>query len=266
MFVVSDIIVSVIIMELFKNITVTDIKAPVTVFSEKGRIDSTRCRRYYGISLCIDGQITYTMNGKKYVSDKTNCVLLPKGGAYTLRGDKEGLFPVINFDCTGLCCDEIMLIPLNDPQKCLNDYEMIKKLFSSGKSRLKVYSMFYELLNKISAPKRSEKSILSPLNSYIESNFGDSTLSNTELADKLGISEVYLRKLFISEYGTTPKQYILNFRISKAKEMLTDTNLTVTQISERCGFSSLYHFCRAFKDKTGITPTQYAENNKIYKI
>ena len=35
---------------------------------------------------------------------------------------------------------------------------------------------------------------------------------------------------------------------------------------EECGFSSVYHFCRAFKNKTGMTPTEYANLNKIYQI
>lgn len=47
------------------------------------------------------GQITYTQNGEKYISDKDNAIILPKGKSYSLKGDKTGIFPIVNFDCVG---------------------------------------------------------------------------------------------------------------------------------------------------------------------
>ena len=75
-----------------------------------------------------------------------------------------------------------------------------------------------------------------------------------------------MRKLFLSYYHITPKQYVLDIRIRKAKQLLCDTPFSVTAIAEECGFSSVYHFCRVFKEKTGFTPTEYANLNKIYQI
>lgn len=91
-------------------------------------------------------------------------------------------------------------------------------------------------------------------------------LSNTALAKTLGISEVYFRKLFFKRYNISPKQYILDFRIQKAKQMLVETPYTVLSISESCGFSTPNHFCRTFKQHTGLTPTQYALQNCVYEI
>ena len=100
----------------------------------------------------------------------------------------------------------------------------------------------------------------------IQALFKRSGLSKAALAKKAGISEVYLRKLFLTYYKITPKQYILDIRLSKAKQLLVDTAFTVTDIARECGFASLYHFCRCFKKKTGTTPTEYAKNNRIYQI
>ena len=69
-------------------------------------------RQSYGLSLCISGQITYTMNGENYISDQNKAVLLPKGGTYSLHGDKEGFFPVVNFKCENFNCDEIVVVSL----------------------------------------------------------------------------------------------------------------------------------------------------------
>ena len=252
-------------MKMFEALTVTHIDGLITVFSQKGREAVMTDRPFYGISLCIDGQITYTMDGQTYVSHKGNAVLLPKGGTYSLHGDKSGLFPVINFDCTGLSCDRIRIIPLHHPQECLQDFEAMQNLFPSPENRLKLLGVFYGLLDLVSAGQAREH-ILSPVPDYLEAHFADPTLSNEALARHFGISEVYFRKLFLAKYGMTPKQYILNFRMQKAKQLLTSTHLTVTEIAEACGFSSLYHFCRIFKEKTGMTPTQYAKSNKVYHI
>ncbi len=54
-----------------------------------------------------------------------------------------------------------------------------------------------------------------------------------------------------------------------ATEIVIGTEIegyTVTAIAQECGFSSVYHFCRCFKQSTGKTPTQYALENKIYQI
>ena len=83
---------------MLNHIVVTDIETPVVVRSEKGKNFQMKNRRSFGLSLCVSGQITYTMNGKSYKSKPGNVVLLPQGGTYYLYGDKEGLFPVVNLN------------------------------------------------------------------------------------------------------------------------------------------------------------------------
>ena len=248
------------------NIIVTDIQQPFIVHSEKGRIFQMKNRHSYGLSLCLSGQITYTMNEKKFIADPSNIVILPQGGEYILSGDKEGIFPVINFKCENFNYDEIIVIPLENPQACIKDFETLKDLFLHNGNHHKIYSTFYELLDKVSSASTKKKSPLDSVIKYISENIHSPELSNTYLARKNGISEVYLRKLFSVHYNITPKQYILDIRIRKAKQMLCDTPFSVTTIAEECGFSNVYHFCRSFKQRTGLTPTQYATNNKVLKI
>ena len=122
------------------------------------------------------------------------------------------------------------------------------------------------MLDKVSFANSQKQNPLDPIIKYIAENIQSPELSNTCLARQLGISEVYLRKLFSVHYKITPKQYVLDIRIRKAKQMLRDTPLTVAAIAEACGFASVYHFCREFKQRTGLTPTQYAVNNRVFKI
>jgi len=101
---------------------------------------------------------------------------------------------------------------------------------------------------------------------YIDKSFQNPALSVSLIAEKFGISEVYLRKLFLSNLGQTPKQYILDLRIKTAKSLLTNSSKSVTQISEECGFSSVYHFCRIFKSKTNMTPLEYSGKYTVFTI
>lgn len=247
-----------------KNITVTDVLCTFTVNSISGEKETISNRRSYGLSFCIDGQITYTHNGKKVISNKSCAIILPKNQTYFLERNKKGIFPVINFDCVEPLCDTVISIPIENPEQYIKDFELIKKFIILKENRLKCISIFYGILHKLS--QSNKIGILSPAINYIENNFSDPTLNNLKLASLCGISEVYLRKLFLKSFSTTPKQFIIDIRINKAKQMLTDANLKISAISEECGFSSPYHFCRLFKEKEGLTPTEYMKANHIYKI
>lgn len=253
-------------MDKFKNIIITKVYTPLIVHSEKGRKFKMNNRENFGLTLCSDGQITYKMNGKKFISTKDTAIILPQGASYSLSGDKDGLFPVINFECEGLMCNEIIIIPLVNPQTCINLFASIKKQSSNEENYFQVFSLFYKLLNEIFANDEVHHRSLVPAIEFIEQNISCTNLSNQDIANHLKISEVYLRKLFVQHLKTTPKQYILEYRIREAKRLLTDTPFTVTAIAEKCGFSSVYHFCRVFKQRTGITPMQYSINNKMFKI
>ena len=253
-------------MDIFNDIVVTNLFAQTVVHAEKGRSFHMSKRKTYGLSFCIRGQITYTMNEKAYVAVPGVAVLLPKGGTYTLSGDKEGIFPLINFDAENFDCKEIAILSLSDPAACLQKFDLLRDLSLRKEHRLKQYSIFYDILSLISPEKKQKSTILEPALRHIDENLHRTDLSNTSLAQQLGISEVYLRKLFATHCGRSPKQYILDVRIQKAKKMLLDTPYTVTTISELCGFTSLYHFCRIFKQRTGFSPTQFSSINRVYHI
>ena len=251
---------------MFKNIIVTEIQKPFTVFSQKGRTDCTENRLYYGLSFCLDGQITYNYNGQKIVSNKNNAVIIPQGSTYSLHGDKEGLFPLINFKAQNFSCDSFIVIPLDEPMRHINNYNKLSDYFLREDKYLEIFSLFYHILERLNLEESHTQNPLYPVINYLEKNISNTEINNSFLAGKLGISEVYLRKLFSQHYGTTPKQFIIDMRIQKAKSLLTNGTHTITAVSEECGFSSLYHFCRAFKEKTGMTPTEYAKDSKIYQI
>ena len=87
-------------------------------------------------------------------------------------------------------------------------------------------------------------------------------MKNSDISDSVGISEVYMRKLFVKHLNTSIKEYVRCRRIDLARAMLNDTAKSVTEIADECGYSGIYHFCRSFKANIGVTPGEYRENNR----
>ena len=247
------------------QITITEICGIFTVFSPKGRAVQIQNRSCYGLSFCSEGKITYTITGKQVVSDKDHVVILPKGQSYSLYGDKTGTFPVINFLCMDFLCDEILSLPIQHADAYIKDFEKIKALSLFEENRAKIMCVFYDMLHRLSL-ENPLHSCLAPAIRHLESNYWNPRLTNAELAEKCNISEVYFRKIFADTYKLTPKQYIIDIRINKAKQLLAENRLKIAAIAELCGFSNPYHFCRLFKEKTGFTPTEYIKQNDIPAI
>jgi len=84
----------------------------------------------------------------------------------------------------------------------------------------------------------------------------------THLADRLGITERYLRQLFVDEVGLSPKSYSLYQQCLLAKKLLHDTSLPVTDVAMACGFNSIRRFNDCFKQQFSLTPSQIRKQQK----
>lgn len=82
-------------------------------------------------------------------------------------------------------------------------------------------------------------------------------LDLNEIAQKVGVSQFHLHRMFKKKTGDTPRIYLGNVRIEKAKELFVTTNLSITEIGFRTGFQSVSGFYRAFKRETGMTPNRF---------
>ena len=83
-----------------------------------------------------------------------------------------------------------------------------------------------------------------------------------EISRKLDMTPEYLGTLFHRETGTTFSNYVKNYRISKAKELLVGTNLKLYEVAEKVGYSDPKYFSRVFKEITGQLPVEYRRNVK----
>lgn len=92
--------------------------------------------------------------------------------------------------------------------------------------------------------------------SFVQENY-ESDLSLAELAQVAGMSTFHFAREFKRTTGTTPHQYLLKFRVDRAKELLSDSQLPLVEVGFRSGFSHQSHFSRLFRKLTGTTPQSY---------
>ena len=146
-------------------------------------------------------------------------------------------------------------------------YSLGQKCDSLSKSRYAAsMSLLYQIYAKVLGDITNDYTPLSvrdkvnELCIYIRNNITDAGLSVAQIAKHANISEVHLRRLFQAVNGCSPSKYITNARILHAKSLMEDPKLTLQEIAEQSGYSSFTYFSTAFKNATGITPSQYRDN------
>lgn len=241
---------------MWDKITVTDISDVCTVFQPKGRRLTIERRAWYGLTFSAGGVITYTHNGQEFVSDSAHAVLLPKGQTYRLRCDRAGSFPVINFLTAEPIGDKFLSMPIGNSDAFLHKYDELLRAFCSD-NRAKAMSLLYEILHLLHIESVPQNPRLREVAEFMRENFSDSDLSNARLAAMAGVSEVHFRTLFKEVYGQTPHRYLTGVRMTAAKRLLAEQDIEIGRVAEACGFSGVYHFCRAFKNAENLTPTEY---------
>ncbi|MBC8539222.1 response regulator [Christensenellaceae bacterium NSJ-63] len=110
--------------------------------------------------------------------------------------------------------------------------------------------------------KKGYSYLVSEILDYIEHYF---TKLNTlgDIASQCGVSVEHMCRVFKSETGMTCNTYVNMLRLKKAEELLTDTNLKISEIAELVGYGNISYFSRVFKDKYGMNPFSY--RNEISK-
>lgn len=78
-----------------------------------------------------------------------------------------------------------------------------------------------------------------------------------EIVELVHYNKTSLLQRFKEVYGTTPRNYIIQIRLQKAKELLADTDYSISEISDQVGFASVHYFSRFFKEKENYSPLEY---------
>lgn len=98
--------------------------------------------------------------------------------------------------------------------------------------------------------------------SFIEQNF-QNDISVEDIASTCGLNRSYFGKIFKNAVGKSPQEFLLNYRMIKACELLKLTQLSIRDISSAVGYDNQLHFSRAFKNIYGISPRDWRKQNRL---
>lgn len=135
---------------------------------------------------------------------------------------------------------------------------------------LQAVGLFYELMARIaqrSHPVHTKESeypeVVRSAIIYLRENYA-SPYDAAATARAVAVSESHLRALFERWVGQSPHQFHTHCRIDQARRLLADQNMPVSEVALQVGFTDGRYFSRVFKQFVGVTPSQYADNNKQY--
>ena len=81
-------------------------------------------------------------------------------------------------------------------------------------------------------------------------------LTPDEIADLVGLSTRQLERLFQQNLNTSPKRHYMTMRLDKARDLLRQTTLSITEVASACGFKSVSHFSRSYRRAFGVSPSR----------
>lgn len=127
---------------------------------------------------------------------------------------------------------------------------------------LKMLEMYLHILNshtytKLPTQRKTNCEIyLEFCADFIETNI-HKKITVEELSDLVGVSQPYLYKIFKNKFNMSIKEYITYYKINRAKKLLVETNMLITEIANSVGYSDVLAFSKAFSSKEKVSPQKY---------
>ena len=237
-------------------------------------LDCASCRvvPFCELFWCIAGKGYFEYNGKRYLLREGDVWYYPPGSRH-LFYPEDHFFHYRWFTIAGKSApalfESVGILPgLRYGGKCPEDlFAKLELLIrhSTQNKRLQQLAVGFEILCKAASGVKRKR----PVNNYIleARNMIDHDFSNPELniqtlADILHVNRVQLSRDFSVQYGVTISAYLRNLRVQKGIELLRESDLSVKEIAEVCGYTSADYFGKVISTVTGKIPSQHRLNAK----
>lgn len=116
-----------------------------------------------------------------------------------------------------------------------------------------------ELMLKDSVPKK--KDVITEAKEYIRQHYNHNITLN-EISKKFFINPYYFSQLFKKKTGMTYQNYLINYRIDRAKKLLEETDLRIYEVCKLVGYNDMNHFNQVFERNEGMKPSEYRQRYK----
>lgn len=232
----------------------------------------------YHLHFVLEGKGRLEIDGVLYHVQKENIFLIPKNIPMQYFADNEdpweyiwvtfdGCFAETYLGYAGITA-ECPVVTSVIPTKVY--IPLVEKILDTNKltfaNEIKRIGYLYEILSmliEIQSVGKHEKNqydyssdtYVEYALSYIEYNYHH--IKVHDIASHIGINRSYLTAIFKKKLGVPPQQYLVDFRLKKAAEMLTNTTMSIQDIAEKIGYENPLTFSKMFKQFYGLSPKHY---------
>ena len=147
-------------------------------------------------------------------------------------------------------------------------HQMFKYQHMSVANQYHLQGLMYEFLaniaegvcgNEIEDDSDDNKYVREAVN-YIRNNYYRG-ITISEIAEHVSVNRSYLYKLFEETFDMSPKEFLTRFQVSRAKELLTWSDVPIESVASSCGYKDALAFSKTFKKVLGVSPTMYRKTH-----
>lgn len=256
---------------MFENFSIKEITSVALIepkASEKRSINYGNKIPRYELIYKLSGEVITHFRKSTYHIKPGTVYIIPKceDARYHIERTIPGNCIDIFFDTDIEFVKDFVITDFEENAKILNLFEKALKMWLTKPTGYYfncmsvVYEILYEMLlkNEQYSPK-NKYAIIEPGVQYIKNNlFGE--INYRTPSEICEISYTYFKKLFIKKFGIPPVQYVNAMRLERSKELLLTNKCSVGDVAKMCGFENTYYFSRKFKEKYGLSPTDYKKS------
>ena len=214
---------------------------------------------FYEIHIITDGSITYGFKDKEVTVFKNQFIIIPKESEHKVSKHSYDFGKIsIAVESLSTSC------PVNDVIKCSEEMLLLLQyiFILAGKKPLKTKSIHFAFLTLVSlltdsvdTPYDTDLRVIKA-KKLIDDNY-DVFFTADEVAKYCNLSLKQLNRLFIKYENISVIDYIHTKKFEFTRKLLLESNLTVSEISQKAGFSSAGYFNKFFKSFSGTSPSKY---------
>lgn len=254
---------------LFSNIRLDNIN-PVSCgqhYCNSSHAFGPAIRDYYLLHYIVSGEGAFYSHGREHRLSHGNIFVIRPHETTTYRADSEDPWFyrwvgfTSNLDLSAIFTEDTLYAP-----EC--DYLFRLMVGTDAVNASKEYyicAKIYELLSLLAyknEPVDKSHQYVEIAKNYIETNYDCIEISIAEIADNLNLDRSYFSTLFKKYTGKSPQEYLLDFRLNKAAELLATKALKSGEVGRACGYTDQFNFSKMFKRKFGIPPSRYTHEQK----
>ena len=225
-------------------------------------------RDHYLIHYVFEGKGTYIVGDTAYSLSAGQAFIIYPGARTVYRADRDDPWGYQWVDFYGREADAIMarcgfrlgedyICRTQQPEACADYLQEIADNYNPPDEcrRLSACGYLYLFLSCIAHPRPRHKYVETIIQ-FIQLQYAY-PITVADMAARVGLNRSYLCKIFKAATGLSPQEYLLNFRIERAKCLLRETDLSISEVAYSCGFRDFPHFSTQFKKRAGRSPGAY---------